>query len=253
MKLNEILFEENNLVESRETEVNIEPEKNIAEIEKTEIREKDELVNEQEYNDQKTLDDTNPEADETEKIEEEKFVELNKAIEEKVIPKKDIFKIDNDDELLTLFDEELKALAEDNELSTETDFISKEGISTLDENIESSIIDNEEELIADNNFVEGIPEETISEEEIENITETKPLRNKDIFQYLTDKEIEKIVSNVFNEDQEDFATTIERVSECNTLEEAKEIIKGLFISYRVNMYTKDASTLTTAITNYFNQ
>ena len=161
--------------------------------------------------------------------------------------------IDNDDELLTLFDEELKALAEDNELSTETDFISKEGISTLDENIESSIIDNEEELIADNNFVEGIPEETISEEEIENITETKPLRNKDIFQYLTDKEIEKIVSNVFNEDQEDFATTIERVSECNTLEEAKEIIKGLFISYRVNMYTKDASTLTTAITNYFNQ
>ncbi|PJA98765.1 MAG: hypothetical protein CO128_05615 [Ignavibacteriales bacterium CG_4_9_14_3_um_filter_30_11] len=252
-EIKKILFEENNLVESRETEVNIEPEKNIAEIEKTEIREKDELVNEQEYNDQKTLDDTNPEADETEKIEEEKFVELNKAIEEKVIPKKDIFKIDNDDELLTLFDEELKALAEDNELSTETDFISKEGISTLDENIESSIIDNEEELIADNNFVEGIPEETISEEEIENITETKPLRNKDIFQYLTDKEIEKIVSNVFNEDQEDFATTIERVSECNTLEEAKEIIKGLFISYRVNMYTKDASTLTTAITNYFNQ
>ena len=76
---------------------------------------------------------------------------------------------------------------------------------------------------------------------------------KDIFHYLSDKEIEKIVSSVFNEDQEDFAITLEKVSECETLDEANEIIKGVFISYRVNMFTKDASTLTSAISNYFNQ
>jgi len=93
-------------------------------------------------------------------------------------------------------------------------------------------------------------ETTDAEEEI---IETKTHREKEIFQYLSDKEIENIVSNVFNEDHEDFATTMEKVSECNTLDEANEIIKGLFISYRVNMYTKDASTLTTAIANYFNQ
>jgi len=250
-EIKKILFDENVMAESNKTEVNVESEKNIAENEETEP----------EVIDQKILDELTPATSETGKTEDKKFVELNKSIEEEVISKKDISTIDNDDELLTLFDEELKALAEDNELNSEIDFQSEEEIFKIDENIESSTIDNEVELpekveeniIEENNFVEGIPEETISEEELENISETKPLRNKDIFLYLTDKEIEKIVSNVFNEDQEDFATTMDRVSECNTIEEAKEIIKGLFVSYRVNMYTKDASTLTTAITNYFNQ
>ncbi|MCH8170831.1 MAG: hypothetical protein IIB07_06830 [Bacteroidetes bacterium] len=132
---------------------------------------------------------------------------------------------------------------------------------------------NLEEEYEDNNFVEEISDEklTASEDEVNEKEElsketkgektdepmpesqTKPQRENDIFHYLSDKEIEKIVINVFNEDQEDFVTTLEKVSECTTLEEANEIIKGVFISYRVNMYAKDASTLTSAISNYFNQ
>ena len=132
---------------------------------------------------------------------------------------------------------------------------------------------NLEEEYEDNNFVEEISDEklTASEDEVNEKEElsketkgektdepmpesqTKPQRENDIFHYLSDKEIEKIIINVFNEDQEDFVTTLEKVSECTTLEEANEIIKGVFISYRVNMYAKDASTLTSAISNYFNQ
>ncbi|HKI77699.1 MAG TPA: hypothetical protein VKA26_04085 [Ignavibacteriaceae bacterium] len=80
-----------------------------------------------------------------------------------------------------------------------------------------------------------------------------PLRKKDIFSFLTDKEIDRIVSNVFNEDREDFANTMEKVSECVTYDEATEILKTVFFSYRINPYSKDAVTLTNSVSNYFNQ
>lgn len=93
-----------------------------------------------------------------------------------------------------------------------------------------------------------------SENEITRIPEIeKPQRGKDVFSFLSDKEIDKIVSNVFNEDREDFATTMERVSECMTYSEATEILKSVFFSYRVNPYTRDAVTLTNAVSNYFSQ
>jgi len=225
---------------------------------------------------------------------------------------------ENDDELLTLFDEELKALAEDSDLENDLNFPIEEDNKTnaeeklpigaeLKENKEKvRELETENELAKDekkindevtvddeqpideideiqtsdleedfegSNFIESIPDkmfttdanvqlghqEKIEEDrkgktkETEIKTVTKPKRGKDIFYFLSDKDIEKIVSTVFNQDQEDFAITLEKISECETLEEANEIIKGVYISYRVNMYTKDASTLTNAISKYFNQ
>ena len=94
----------------------------------------------------------------------------------------------------------------------------------------------------------------LAENEITRIPEIeRPQREKDVFSFLSDKEIDKIVSNVFNEDREDFATTMERVSECMTYSEATEILKSVFFSYRVNPYTRDAVTLTNAVSNYFSQ
>ena len=251
---------------------------------------------------------------------EERLVTENQTekIDDGIIPEKDkLLNTENDDELLTLFDEELKALADENDLDSDIDFPIEEDNNTnneekfsneneviqSNEQVEELETENEpaqaeeindevtagDELIEDDfdeiqttdleedfeesNFIEGIPDETfltetdeqleqedISEEvkeektiepEIETIT--KPEREKDIFYFLSDKDIEKIVSTVFNEDQEDFAITLEKVSECESRDAANEIIKGVYIYYRVNMYTKDASTLTTAITNYFNQ
>jgi len=76
---------------------------------------------------------------------------------------------------------------------------------------------------------------------------------RDIFSFLSDKEIEKIVESVFNEDRDDFTNTMERISECNSYEEAAEIIKNLFQTYKVNPYSKDAILLTDAVSNYFEQ
>ena len=80
-----------------------------------------------------------------------------------------------------------------------------------------------------------------------------PDREKDFFTYLTKKEMKKIVSNVFGGDDEDFVTTIERVSECSSYREATEILKDVFFSYRVSPYSKEAVLLTNAVSNFFRQ
>jgi len=80
-----------------------------------------------------------------------------------------------------------------------------------------------------------------------------PKREKDLFSYLSRKEVKKIVSNVFLGDDEDFVTTIEKISECGTYKEATEILKGVFFTYRVSPYSKDAVILTNAVSLFFRQ
>jgi CRISPR/Cas system-associated endoribonuclease Cas2 len=75
----------------------------------------------------------------------------------------------------------------------------------------------------------------------------------DLYAYLKDKEIDKIVKAVFDDDKEDFAITMDRIVECRTYDEATEILKGVFLTYRVNPYCREAVTLTNAVANYFNQ
>jgi hypothetical protein len=75
----------------------------------------------------------------------------------------------------------------------------------------------------------------------------------DLFSYLKDKEIDKIVNSVFDEDREDFAITMDRISECFSYTEATEILKSVFLTYRVNPFSREAVALTNAVANYFNQ
>jgi len=74
---------------------------------------------------------------------------------------------------------------------------------------------------------------------------------KDILSFLSNREIEKIISSIFNEDKEDFATTIETISECKSYEKATEILKSLYTTYNVNPYSRDAILLTNAVAKYF--
>ncbi|MDO8550724.1 MAG: hypothetical protein Q7S39_11325, partial [Ignavibacteria bacterium] len=67
------------------------------------------------------------------------------------------------------------------------------------------------------------------------------------------KEIDKIVSVIFNDDEDDFANTMEKISECKDYEQASEILKSVFFTYRVNPYKREAVTLTNAVSNYFHQ
>lgn len=79
----------------------------------------------------------------------------------------------------------------------------------------------------------------------------KNLSGSDILSHLSNREIEKIISTIFNEDKEDFATTIEAISECKTYEKATEILRTLYTTYNVNPYSREAILLTNAVARYF--
>jgi hypothetical protein len=192
-----------------------------------------------------------------------------------------------DDELLDAFDSQLKALEEESDILLTNDEKSsnvndsqgeekEEESDKVEEETEKKVqpkieLETEEQIEVE----EEITEPQISlNEEVEKIEDEKPVieespkevkkeekktyrhapqKSKDIFSFLSNKEIEKIVINVFNEDREDFANTMEKITECFSYDEATDILKAVFFSYRVNPYTKDAVILTNAVSNYFNQ
>ena len=126
---------------------------------------------------------------------------------------------------------------------------------------ETLIIDDEDkvnqELILEEEIIENVEKE--NELEIEELIEedipvSKEIkREKDIFSFLSKKEIDKIISLIFNDDEDDFTNTMEKISECIGYEQASEILKSVFFTYRVNPYKREAVTLTNAVSNYFHQ
>ncbi len=175
--------------------------------------------------------------------------------------------ISNNDDLDSLYDfeKESKELLKDfNE--------SKKEIIEQDEDVESGeteVNTSETEEINSGEKFEDIFEEEeetitpqddknemkVNEESNNSVEEDRkpPKKNKDIFNFLSSKDIDKIVAGVFNEDREDFANTLEKLTECYSYEEATEILKSVFLTYRVNPYSKDAVNLTNAVSNYFEQ
>jgi len=84
-------------------------------------------------------------------------------------------------------------------------------------------------------------------------SDTRTLRKKDLFKYLKRKEVKKIVSYIFANDEEDFTNTVERIMDCHTYKEASDILKAVFTSYKISPYSKEAITFTNAVSNYFRQ
>ena len=174
-----------------------------------------------------------------------------------------------EDDLLKLYDDELNSLEEleekikDDKGEIELDISHKE---ILEEFYDFGD-EPDADLLNVDEFSSDLENKDIFTDEIENLTtETKdvsgieqlPGRQKnnfpnDLVTYLKDKEIDKIVNSVFDEDREDFAITMDRISECSSYDEATEILKSVFLTYRVNPYSRDAVTLTNAVANYFNQ
>ena len=81
----------------------------------------------------------------------------------------------------------------------------------------------------------------------------RTVRPKDLFSYLRKKEIKKIVSLIFANDEEDFMNTTERIMDSHSYKEASEILKAVFTSYKISPYSKEAITFTNAVSNYFRQ
>jgi hypothetical protein len=170
----------------------------------------------------------------------------NETVEEKV-------EITN--ELKPAEDESVKKdLAPEPPAPAETEKIEIEEIEIVEENSEHTVNLSEEMTIKEP--TETIPldpnevEEAANERETEISIPAAELK-KDILSYLSDRETEKIIGSIFNEDKEDFAMTIDAISECENYEKATEILKSLYTIYNINPYTHDAILLTNAIAKYF--
>ncbi len=61
----------------------------------------------------------------------------------------------------------------------------------------------------------------------------------------------KIINVIFNQDSLDFVNTLESIAECSNEDEADQIIKDVFLSYRVNSVGKEAVLLKEKIEQFF--
>lgn len=167
-------------------------------------------------------------------------------------------------ELLSFYDEELKKEeeppAEVNEIDSSLHELEQEMQDVLKDEIEiSDEIEIEEVIEFEKEDLEKISldfQTSMKDDSTESVNmqqEKTPVRQKDIFSFLSKKEIDKIIDSVFNSDSEDFASTIEKISECSTYEEAAEILKTVFTSYKVGELSKEAVLLTNAVARYFSQ
>ena len=179
-----------------------------------------------------------------------------------------------EDDLMKLYNEDLKSLEElENEIknvnadmdssSLQIDDVNElyDFDTTLDEDIlnanDFKSKPSADKIKQDDDEIKNFNE--LIEDELINSNAESPDQRKrnnypnDLYNYLKNKEIDKIVKAVFDEDKEDFAVTMDRIVECRTYDEATEILKGVFLTYRVNPYCREAVTLTNAVANYFNQ
>lgn len=90
-------------------------------------------------------------------------------------------------------------------------------------------------------FEESLPEPETANEEPE----------VDIFSYFSTKETMKIISAIFNHDSLDFVNTLERIAESKQEDEADQILKDVFLSYRVNSVGKEATLLKEKVEQFF--
>ena len=180
-----------------------------------------------------------------------------------------------DDEIIILDDKEQEDLLNfyDNELEISIDddvdktSIQKNNIE-INQKIDETIseLEFEHELLAEDSNEDGValdkldfekdlPPVDAEKERLEKESLLKAnlkKRSDDIFNYLSKKEIDKIIKNLFNSDSADFANTMEKISDCNTFDEANHLIENVFKYARIKPHSKDAKLLTDAVAKYFN-
>ena len=112
---------------------------------------------------------------------------------------------------------------------------------------EENLVEELEEM----NSEKETPGET--EELVEEISVKKSKFEKDLFSFLNEKETEKIISIIFNDDGEDFTSTIEKLEECDNYDNAAEVLKKVFSTYKIDPFNREAVALTDAVSDYFSQ
>ena len=164
------------------------------------------------------------------------------------------------EDLLNFYDNELEISIDDDmpltkTINTETDENSSAEINELEFEHEPLInayaeialekIDFEKDLAAVDPELQKKESETVLKSNIKT-------KASDIFTYLSNKEIDKIIKNLFNSDSEDFANTVEKMSDCSTYEEATHILENVFKYARIKPHSREAASLSNAVSKYFN-
>jgi hypothetical protein len=215
--------------------------------------------------------DTNP-VEESESLlkesidEEDVLASLTEEIEKDKNKDDEIIILDEkeQEDLLNFYDNELeisidddlpfkkdKALKNVEDPSDEINELIFEHESQVDDGTEDEIpiekVDFEKDLL-------GVEETKILDEAQEENLTKPPIskKNDDIFTYLSKKEIDRVIKNLFNSDSEDFANTVEKMSMCETYQEASVILENIFKYARIKPHSRDAASLTTAVAKYFN-
>ncbi|GIK20839.1 MAG: hypothetical protein PHY57_06810 [Ignavibacterium sp.] len=228
------------------------------EFKETVFEEEGETLN----NDLEKIDLMEPVKDETLTEEELLFnltEEIDKDSNEEII----ILDDKEQEDLLNFYDNELEISIDDETDSLKTDFaVTQEAELDSDTNE----LNLEHELEIKENQDEGISLEKIDfnkdlapavteekEEQSDNAYKSKlKSRAEDIFSFLSKKEIDKIIKNLFNSDSEDFANTVEKMSECSNYEEASRILDNVFKYARIKPHSKEAAMLKGAVAKFFN-
>ena len=160
-----------------------------------------------------------------------------------------------DNELEISIDDDNDKLKKDLESGNETEI----DIETTELNLEHEleIKENQDEGIAidkidfEKDLAPAISEE--KEEQSDTAYKSKlKSKSEDIFSYLSKKEIDKIIKNLFNSDSEDFANTVEKMSECSNYDEASRILDNVFKYARIKPHSKEAAMLKGAVAKFFN-
>lgn len=161
-----------------------------------------------------------------------------------------------EENLLNFYDNEIEISIDDDskkeEILEETKLEFDE-IPINDNNDDDTAVELEK-IGAEDFSAENKEENSVLEKEQE---EAKPVLDKqnfdDMFSFLSKKEIDRIIKNAFNYDSEDFANTIEKMSACNSIDEANEILENIFKYSRITSRSKEATALSKALTKYFSQ
>jgi hypothetical protein len=111
------------------------------------------------------------------------------------------------------------------EIETDQPNDEKSGLQISDDDTLSGIIENEFEL------------------------DSKKIDMSDLVQ---NKKMTKIIEVIFDYDMEDYSNTIEQISECTNLDDAKSILDKLFSTNRISSKSKEAHLFKELISEYFN-
>lgn len=108
---------------------------------------------------------------------------------------------------------------------------------------EETITDNQEQLNnEEEDLIDAVEEESQAS-----------IKKMELSEIIEHKKVDKIIEVIFDFDFEDFANTIDEVSQCRNVDDALFIINETLDKRKINRNSKEAEALREIISEYFNQ